>query len=257
MDEPKTVGTAYDSIAADYDGHLARDRWVREILWRHFDRIFRAGDQVVDVGCGTGIDTLHLASSGIRVTAIDVSPKMVAEMRAKLERASLSSLVSVHIGDVMDLAPGLEGPFAGIVSSFAALNTVNLATFAQTAGRLLRPGGRLVCHMLSPGNFSRWIVWPRKSGTDASSLADRRTVHVGGKKLVHLNLSAAEVYSRFFAANFVVRAAYGLGLLVRGALQRWLPAPALPALARIDCLIGRVPFLVSSGRFFVLDLERR
>lgn len=247
MQERGQIGAAYDSIAEDYDEHLARDGWVRRILWQHFERVFRSGDRIVDVGCGTGIDAVHLASQGIRVTALDVSPKMVAQMRAKLARSSLTSMVDVQVGDVIDLAAGLEGSFAGIISSFAALNTVDLSAFSEVAGRLLSSQGRLICHMLSPGHFSRRTM----------STAGERAVHIGGETVRHHSLTADEVYRRFFAANFVVREVYGLGLVLRGPIQRGIPERLLPFLGRIDRRLGSVPVLVSMGRFFVLDLERR
>lgn len=150
--------------------------------------------------------------------------------------------------DHTEAAAKVPGPFAGIVSSFAALNTVDLDAFSRVAGRLLPRGGRLVCHMLSPGYFTP---------AQAAPFAQATTVHIGGERLPHINLPADEVYRRFFAASFLVRGVYGLGLIVRGPIQRWIPARVLPLLGFVDRLLGSVPFLVSRGRFFVLDLERR
>lgn len=241
------IGAAYDSLAAEYDGHLARDAWTRRILWRHFDRLFREGDRVLDVGCGTGSDTVHLASRRVRVTAVDVSPGMIAQLRAKLGDAALASMVDVRLGDINDLAPALTGPFDGVVSSFAALNTVDLTRFAAAAARLVRPGGRIVCHMLAPGYAAG-----RPDGGAGSAVID-----VAGQPLPHLQLPAGQVYRRFFAADFAQRASYALGFLVSRKMEMILPAPALDLLGHIEAIVGAAPPLVSAGRFFVLDLERR
>ena len=79
------------------------------------------------------------------MTAINASPQMLARFRAKLDaEASARANVEVRLGSIDDLAAELSGPFDGIISSFAALNTVNLSALAPQAARLLRPGGRLI-----------------------------------------------------------------------------------------------------------------
>ncbi len=57
---------------------------MRNLLWERYARLFRPGDAVLDVGCGTGIDALFLARSAVRVVGIDASPSMIAQARARL-----------------------------------------------------------------------------------------------------------------------------------------------------------------------------
>jgi ubiquinone/menaquinone biosynthesis C-methylase UbiE len=242
MSAAERIGTAYDAVAAEYDRQLGRDRWMRRILWRHFDRLFGPGDRVLDAGCGTGIDTIHLASRHVRVTAVDASTAMVAELRSKLARLHPPLDVQAEVGDVNDVAGRLSGPFDGIVSSFAALNTVDLHGFAATAARLLRPGGRIVCHLLSLGR---------------AGASPEKVIEVAREPLAHLSLPPSEVYRRFFEARFVKRAAYALGFLVSRAMETRLPEPLLDLLGRVEAVVGAAQPLVGAGRFFVLDLARR
>jgi ubiquinone/menaquinone biosynthesis C-methylase UbiE len=239
--EPTVVAAAYDEVAVAYDQLNARDRSVRRTLWRHFDRVFRPGDAVIDAGCGTGLDTLHLAARGVRVTAVDVSPGMIAELTRKLARPP--SGVETHVGDLNDVLSRLAPPYDGIVSSFGALNTVDLPRFAAAASRLLRPGGRLVCHMLSPG---------RRSDRERSW-----TVEIGDRPVPHLCLHVDEVFSRYFSHAFVLRRAYGLGFLLRDRVVDSVLAPLTDVLGVVESVIGRAPGLRRAGRFFVLDVQRR
>jgi SAM-dependent methyltransferase len=186
------------------------------------------------------------------VTAVDASPKMLAGLRAKLAREATPLDVDVRGGDVDEIAPTLAGPYDGIISSFAALNTVNLAAFAPHAARLLRPGGRFVCHMLASGHGRS--AWSRLT---RAAPRGTRTVVVGSEPLIHLDVSPDDIYRRFFAADFEAKGSYALGLFVGGAAEARLPEVLLDLLGRVESIIGAMPALASRGRFFVLDLQRR
>jgi SAM-dependent methyltransferase len=241
MTESHVVTGAYNVIADVYDELMARDQSVRRVLWRHFARVFRAGDRVIDVGCGTGLDTLHLAARGVRVTAVDGSPGMIARLRAKLASTPFASLVETEIGDIVEVTAGLRGPFDGALSSFAALNTVDLARFSSILARLVRPGGRVVLHLLAPGR--------RREGRSC-------TVDIGGRPVIHECLQADETYRRFFAPHFTRRRAYALGFLTRDQIVGRVPAPVTDLLGRLESLVGGLGPLLDRGRFFVLDLQR-
>ncbi len=254
MTNGERIGVAYDAVAADYDRQLEPARWIRRTLWRHFDRLFRPGDRILDVGCGTGSDAIHLARNRLHVTAIDASAEMLAQLQAKLARESPPLDVDVQRGNIDDLARRLVGPYDGIISSFAALNTVDLSAFAPQAARLLRPGGRLVCHMLSTAHGQ---TAPHRLLGRRAAAPDLKPYTVGGASLPHLNIQPDDFYRRFFAEHFDRRRGYALGLFVSGALEAHLPAPLLNVLGRIEPIVGAVPAMMSRGRFFVLDLERR
>ncbi len=220
---------AYNAIAPDYDADLAARRWVRRVLWSHMDRRFCAGDRVIDVGCGTGLDTVHLASRGVHVTAIDASAGMMRELRAQVELLGLASRVDMHVGDAVSVLAGLGRYADGIVSSFAAMNTIDLGAFAAAAGSVLAPGGTCTMHLLAPA-YGRGRAMRLLSTLLGVGGGRRHDVSIRGHRLAHRLAHRREIYEAHFRAGFSL------------AVHR-----------RLDAAMA----LTSGGRFFVLDLQRR
>ncbi|HVT59850.1 MAG TPA: class I SAM-dependent methyltransferase [Thermoanaerobaculia bacterium] len=256
------VGAAYDGVAAGYDSLVVEDAWMREVLWAHYARAFAAAHRVLDVGCGTGLDTLFLAARGIQVTGIDASAAMIERLREKARRSGLEARVEALVEDAARLSAWPAGGFDGIVSGFAGLNTVDLGRFAADASRLVRPGGRLVLHLLAPegvwARLRRLVRGDWRGGATAHEPRSReRTVTIGGRPIRHALLPAAETYRRCFAAHFSLLDAYGQGFLWPRRSGRRLPLRLRRALGRLEARLGRHRPFLDWGRFFVLDLERR
>lgn len=102
------------------------------------------GEQVVDVGCGAGVDTLiaaqQVGSSG-RVVAVD----MTTEMRAKTEQgARVMRLSNVEVREGFAEALPVEDSFADVIISNGVVNLCpdKRAVFAEML-RVLKPGGRI------------------------------------------------------------------------------------------------------------------
>jgi len=144
----------FDSVAVGYDASFTErrlGRWLREMVWEHLDDAFRAGDHVLEIGCGTGEDAVHLARRGVRVDATDASERMVAVAGQKAAEAGVAALVSLARWDVADPATAPAGPYDGALSSFGALNCVaDRAALAATLAQLVRPGGQVVLVVMGP-----------------------------------------------------------------------------------------------------------
>ncbi len=254
------VGAAYDSIAAAYDGLVSEDAWMRERLWAHHLRVFPAGARVLDVACGTGLDTLHLAARGRRLTGVDASPGMLEALRDKAAALGLAGQVAVRAGDAGQLDDWEPASFDGILSSFAGLNTTDLSAFAAAAGRLVRPRGRVVIHLLAPaGIWERLRLAAAGSPGAALRLGRRRqlTVTIAGSAVTHHLLPAGDLYRRHFHAAFHLRRWYGLGWLWPRQFGARLGPRTARVLGGLDAALGRYEPWRRCARFLVLDLERR
>jgi SAM-dependent methyltransferase len=115
---------AFDPLASTYDHdftHTAIGRTLRGRVHARLDRHFAAGDHVLELGCGTGEDALHLAERGVRVTATDASPVMLDIARRKTQH---TGLVNVQSLDLRQLPPN-PSPYSGAFASFGVLNCLD------------------------------------------------------------------------------------------------------------------------------------
>jgi len=121
----------------------------------------RSGEQILDLGCGTGQLSSEIAASGARVTGVDRSPEMVAEARKKFPALLFA------VGDARAL-PFTEA-FDAIFSN-AMLHWIPEAEpVVQGISRALKPGGRFVAEFGGKRNVERVVVALEK-GLEALNL---------------------------------------------------------------------------------------
>jgi ubiquinone/menaquinone biosynthesis C-methylase UbiE len=103
-----------------------------------------SGETCVDIGAGTGLLTLPLATADVKVWAVDISPAMCEYLRAKTASASLDDVHAI-VGSAVSLP--LVDECADVVVSnycFHHLSDVEKRRALAEVHRVLRPGGRLV-----------------------------------------------------------------------------------------------------------------
>lgn len=107
----------------------------------------KPGEQILDIGCGSGHLTKLIADAGAEVTGLDSSQEMIATAQAAYPA------INFVAADASDFA--FAEPFDAIFSN-AALHWVDRAEEAIICmSRALKPGGRFVIEMGGKGNIAR------------------------------------------------------------------------------------------------------
>jgi trans-aconitate methyltransferase len=97
----------------------------------------RAGERILDLGCGDGVLTAKLAATGATIVAVDAAPDMVAAAKAR----GLDARV------VPGQSLAFEREFDAVFSN-AALHWMRpQETMLAGVARALKPGGRFVAEM--------------------------------------------------------------------------------------------------------------
>jgi len=160
----------FDPAAATYDTEFTDSvtgRALRTTVCHHLEGVFRPGQRVLEVGCGTGEDAVWLARRGVEVVATDSSPAMLEVARRKAATAGVAERVSFAPLDLARIAvelppPGV--PFDGALSDFGALNCLQERHgFAAALAGWLRPGALLATVVMGP--VCPWeILWHLLNG---------------------------------------------------------------------------------------------
>ena len=118
---------------------------ARRQLWDVGPRIVAAtqvaaGDDVLDVACGTGNAAIRAAQAGGRVTGVDLTPELFEAGRREAAEAGVE--IDWVEGDAEEL-PFADAGFDVVLSTFGCMFAPRHAVAAAELARVLRPGGRL------------------------------------------------------------------------------------------------------------------
>jgi SAM-dependent methyltransferase len=214
-------------MAATYDdvwSHAPAGLLQRHAVWRHIDPLVVRGHRVLDLGCGTGEDAVHLAGRGASVLALDASSEMVTRARQKG--------VNAEVMQIEDLG-SVPGVFDLVLSNFGALNCIrDLARLRKPLAQMIRSGGHLaVCLM---GRFCLWesgYYGLKGSFRKAARRWSGETTTSAGLRVYYplvRNLRKA------FAPDFAMCADIGIGACVPPSFVPVLPEALLRVCGRAD-----------------------
>jgi SAM-dependent methyltransferase len=136
----------YDAACRLYDRHLIDAAQITN------------ADDVLDVGCGTGISTRDAAGRAAAgtVTGIDLSARMVAEARQRSRLPALANTRFIH-GDAQ-VYPFDAAAVDVVISRFGAMFFGDPVAAFANIGRAIRPGGRLALLSWRELAHNEWVL---------------------------------------------------------------------------------------------------
>lgn len=136
---------AYNQWAAQYDSNQNKTRDLEGISLRTVLASIPFA-HCLEIGCGTGKNTVWLAQQAVRVTAVDFSEEMLAKAKEKITSSNVAFLQA----DIT-LPWQLESNRFDLVSFSLVLEHIeDLEPVFREATRVLQPGGSLYLGELHP-----------------------------------------------------------------------------------------------------------
>ena len=150
----------YDRIGSAYDATRRADSYIVARLLSHLDPT--PSEQYIDVACGTGNYSWALASSGVTVTGVDASPRMIAAAAGTAVPSLLRRDTPDRwlrrpqwiVGDVTRL-PFEDGAFHGATCTLALRYFDDLEASLLEVSRVLTRGP-LVIFTATPAQIRRY-----------------------------------------------------------------------------------------------------
>lgn len=253
----------FDAIAADYDSTFT-DTAVgiaqRAQVALELNRCFHAGQHILELNCGTGHDALALARRGVKVTALDASPSMIAVARNKLATHTELSNIDFRVLRNEDLRSVSES-FDGAFSNFAGLNcSRDWSAIASELRRLIRPGGHLLLCIM--GRCCVWeilgLLIAGKPSKAIRRFSSSRTAQIAGQPLDVYYPSVSQA-RHAFRPDFALNSWRGIGAFVPPSYfdSTFQSRPQLlRSLQRLDLRLTRLSPLRSFADHILLDFVR-
>ena len=161
----------------EYDKNNPILQWMRLQIHKHVMAYTKAGQKMLELNAGTGIDAVFFAQQGIHIHATDVSDGMIEVLRTKVNALNLNDHITIQQCSYTDLDKIQFKKFDYIFSDFGGLNCASdLSPVIGNFNSLLKPGAMVSLVLMPPvcpwemlslfkGNFNLAFRRFKKQGT--------------------------------------------------------------------------------------------
>ena len=138
---------AWDAVAVDYDQQEDQNQvlsYLRQNFQNRLVPLLETSQKVLDLGCGTGSDSLWLLEKGATITALDISEEMLERVKRKkealLQQDQPLETICLSMNQLEALLPHRKQYYHGLISNFGLINcAANLEKMAKST--TIRPQG--------------------------------------------------------------------------------------------------------------------
>lgn len=187
---PAQVQQLFDEKAATWPAKYAAHGRLTHRLTQLADAAayhVSAGGRVLDLGCGSGELSHHLAAAGLRVTGCDISPNMLARAAASDPAATVEF---IRLAPDWRTLPFGAATFDAVVAASVLEYVGSPGAVLRECARVLRPGGGMLCTVPNPTHPVRWLEWlaGRAARLPAARTAGRNWPRLG-RYVTYLRIS--------------------------------------------------------------------
>ncbi|PIE91402.1 MAG: methyltransferase type 11 [Acidobacteria bacterium] len=141
MREAEENKERFDEISKDWDKKSRRNQ-LAERVFEAISNRYRLStyQRALEFGCGTGLLTMQMAERLGHITACDVSPKMLDQLRAKIREKNLSH-IDVYERDIA--SEPFDETFDFVFSSMTMHHIGDTKRLLAYLYRVLQPSGKM------------------------------------------------------------------------------------------------------------------
>jgi cyclopropane fatty-acyl-phospholipid synthase-like methyltransferase len=255
---------SFDKAALNYDAAFTDSeigKMQRGLVYKQLSKQLDGIQNILEINCGTGEDALWLAKQNIRITATDISRKMiaVAQSKANLDNLEFQTVDIKNIKSIFD-----NQQFDLVFSNFGGLNCLSkpeLDNFFQDAKNLLATDGKLVL-VIMPKN-TLWEQFYFLAKTQFSSVFRRK------KEVVLADVDGEKVPTYYFNPKDIVNLAkHDFELVDQKPIGFFVPPSylepffrnkkaALKFLGKLESGISGWSFLSKYADHYIITLQKR
>jgi ubiquinone/menaquinone biosynthesis C-methylase UbiE len=230
--------------------------WMADVL----DYDGSRGLDVLDVGCGQGIDVARYASAGARTTGIDLTPRHVELTNAHLGAMSLEA--EVLRADAESL-PFSAGSFDRLSSNGVLHHTPDMPAALREAHRVLRRGGEARIIVYNRRSLHYWVEQVGRQGLLERQLFQEGSMEGVLSRGVEVSTVGARPLVRVYSPRALRRLMSGAGFSdVSTSVRHFSTGDTFitQAIARRSTVLDRPALLDRVGRllgWYVVGFGRR
>jgi ubiquinone/menaquinone biosynthesis C-methylase UbiE len=158
MSKRASILRFYEDLARDYDCRFNNPRlnYMRSVEKMVLLESLKPGI-ILDIGCGTGEQSLFLAKRGYQVIGVDISREMLLRASESAKEGKLKDNLSLVLASAEAL-PFRDKSFEGLISIFGVFNHIPGAEIAfQETHRVLKSGASAIFTVVNRWNLTWWI----------------------------------------------------------------------------------------------------
>ncbi len=255
---------AFDGVAKTYDQHIFGNpinTWLRNISVTLLKQQFSPGKIVLELGCGSGTETLSLARHGVTVLACDISGKMLRVLEKKVELEGLQDRVITIQCRAVDLKEKVRAlgfyKIDGAYSTYGAINTEpRLDELFHDLHDLLSPNGTLVLGVWNKYCLFELTGYLLRGRPGLAFARLRNPVPIGRSRFcIRSNAYSVPSLEKHLGSLFKLQSVRGVVILLPPSnLTRYLPrGKLLDFFKGLDLRLGRVfPFNQLGDHFLAI-----